>query len=154
MDTLIPALNKLFVGRIEQVRPSDLEIAVKRKISDDEHWAYHNAGVYKFNYSMIYSYNRKAVPPDTITARELTDLEQRAKIKPQRAKKSRPVVGREKATALAAQNGIDIAKYAHLDNGRLAMTVNNLLRGREKKGLPVTWLPNEGSLRSIKESHD
>ena len=143
MTKIIAALDKLFKGRIEQVRVDDLHRAVGRTLSDDELWSYHHAGVFKYNYSMIYDFNRKAAAPGAITARAKSDLEIAANqikaVKEKRVKKARPVVGREKASALAAQNGIDIAKYAHLDNGRLAMTVNNLLRGREKKGLPVTW---------------
>lgn len=143
MDTLIAPLKKLFVGKVEQVRVADLELAAKRSISDDELWSYHHAKVFKYNYSLVYDFNPRAAAPETITARELTDLEIAAgkikKVKEKRVAKTKPKVGREKATALAALNGIDVGRYEHLDNGRLAMTINNLLRGREKKGLEVKW---------------
>jgi len=140
---MIAALNKLFVGPIEQIRVADLELALKRTISYDELWAYHHAGVFKYNYSMIYDYNKNATPPTEIMARAKTDLELAAAkfktVKEKRTKKSKPKVGREAALQRAARNAIDTAKYAHLDNGRLAMTVNNILRGREKRGESVTW---------------
>jgi hypothetical protein len=134
------ALDKLFTKRVEQVRVSDVERAVGRKIMDAEWWTYHMAGVFMYNYSMVYNYNRSATIPDTITPIEPSDLERAAgSIKKVRVKKSKPLVGREKATELATRNAIDVTKYAHLDNGRLAMVVNNLLRAREKRGEEVKW---------------
>jgi hypothetical protein len=140
---MIAVLNKLFAGPIEQIRVADLERALKRTVSDDELWSYHHAGVFKYNYSLIYDYDRNATPPTEIIPRARTDIEIAAAklktVKEKRVKKSKPKVGREAALQRAARNAIDTTKYAHLDNGRLAMTVNNILRGREKRGEPVTW---------------
>ena len=146
MINLMPALAKLFTQKVEQVRVSDLQLAVRQPLDDDLLWSYHNAGVFKYNYAMIYDFNPKASPPDVVVPREESDLQRRASvIKASRRRAGKPTAVDELGAKLcligfqraAALNGIDLAKYAHLDNGRRQMTVNNILRARHRKGEEV-----------------
>jgi hypothetical protein len=143
---LLPALDKLFTKGVEQVRVADLELAARIPLDEDTLWAYHNAGVFKYNYSLIYDYDRKASPPAVIAPRVESDLQRRAaQIKSERRRVGKPqavddigaklcALGYQRAAAL---NGIDLSKYAHLDNGRRTMTINNILRARHRKGEEV-----------------
>jgi hypothetical protein len=147
---LRPALDKLFTKGVEQIRVADLELAIRQPLDEDTLWAWHIAGVFKHNYTLIYNYDRKASPPVAVVPREASDLQLAAA----RIKAARPRVGKPQAVdsigvqlcALGYQraaelNGIDVSKYAHLDNGRRTMTVNNILRARHRKGEPVYLVP-------------
>ena len=140
---LRPALNQLFTKGVEQIRVSDLELALRQPLDEDTLWAYHNANVFKYNYSLVYDYDRKASPPVVVVPREESDLQRRAsQIKSARRRVGKPTAVDDIGTQLcalgyqraAALNGIDVSKYAHLDNGRRTMTINNILRARHRKG--------------------
>lgn len=146
---LRPTLSKLFVGRVEQIRVRDLEIALKRTIIEDELWAWHNAGVFMTTLSVIYNYKRDVPPPAEITRREPSDLELAAQKLPNRRlpRKVQPVaiddfgvkLSRIGTELVARLNGIDIAQYAHLDNGRRRMVVGNILRAKHKRGISIVF---------------
>ena len=139
MADLHKTLQTLFKNGVEQVRVSDLETAAKRKIPCDELWAYHHAGVFRYNISLVYDYHPdKPAPEPPYTALTPSTLAVKAvKLKrPGNTRRSEPMYNYER---LAKDNGIDMTPYQHLDRGRKTMVVLNLLRNREKKGGEVKW---------------
>lgn len=149
VQDLRPALDKLFVGPVEQVRISDLELKLKRKVSEDEIWAWHQSGVFMSTGSVIYNYKRNATTPADIGPRQLSDLELAAKKLPKQRlpRKAQPVaiddfgikLSRSGIEIVAQLNEIDLSQYAHLDNGRRRMVVGNILRARNKRGIEVKF---------------
>jgi hypothetical protein len=135
-------LRREFKRGYEQVHVTDAERALRMRYDQfrDECYILMESGVCRFSGAVFWKFDAGAPTPGNI--KQLVGIpmprERRAgNYEPSAIDELGLAISRLGVEKVAEQNDIDLRKYAHLDNGRKRMTVGNILRARQKRGVMV-----------------